>query len=84
MLAPVFAKAKNAAGEEVEVREPLLFEHPATKMKYLRKRDGGGDTTVSPKTTTLSEARKLRDDYWAAILFRVADITEVGGGLFHD
>ncbi len=74
-LQPVFAPLKDERGKEVRnedgtprmMREPLLFINPANGVYYLRKRVGNGDTTISLRTTRLSEARKLREDYWAAV-----------------
>jgi hypothetical protein len=74
-LEPVFVPLKDKDGEVVKnedgtpkmVREPLLFINPSTGVYFLRKRVGKGDTTVSLRTTRLTEARKLREDYWAVI-----------------
>lgn len=66
-LEPVVIKKKNEAGDEVEIREPLLFLNPSNGVYFLRKRAGKVDTTVSLRTTRLTAARQLREDYWAAI-----------------
>ena len=57
---PMANKLQKVEGED------LLFIHPPTKIYYLRKRDKVSDTHVSLKTTKISVARGLRDDYVAA------------------
>jgi hypothetical protein len=79
-LEPVVVRMKDATGKEVETREPLLFINPSNGIYYLRKRVGKSDTTVSLRTTRLSAARQLREDYWAAIRAQKLGLIPTGPG----
>lgn len=50
--------------------EDLLYINPDTGIYFLRRRDDKSDTHVSLKTTKIAAARKLRNDYQAAIRLR--------------